>query len=131
DVVFDDAVVAADCWVWGSVDYLYPTKYVSETSIRIEGQREAHFTIGWEDVRLIPFFVIGFQVRIFYLGGMSVEVNLTVTRVANIISFTGLGLLIVCSAKVVAPVITSRIRNGPSISTPNDSPVLDLTIANV
>lgn len=109
DVIFEESAVADDCWVWGIVNYEYPTKFVSAASIRIEGQREVHFTFGWEDVRLIPIFVIGFLVRIFYLGGMSVEVTATITRVANIISFTGLGLLIVCSVSELAPILISRL----------------------
>ena len=108
-VVFDDTAVPDDCWVWAQVDYQYPTKSIGETAIRLEGQREVNFTFGWENVRLIPIFVTRFLVRLFYWGSETVTVNVTISRLTNIATFAGLGLLVASAFVVMTPVLIDMI----------------------
>ncbi len=105
NVIFDDSAVPEDCWVWTQVDYRYPTKYIGETAIRLEGQREVSFTFGWENVRLIPIFVTGFMVRLFYLGSETVTVNVTISSLATVATVVGLGLILVSVLVTIAPVM--------------------------
>jgi hypothetical protein len=87
-VEFDSTATPDDCCVWALVNYQYPTKGVSETVIRLEGQREMSFIFGWENVRLIPFVVI--------------------TSVANLVTLTGFGFLIILIVTILKPVIVNR-----------------------
>jgi membrane protease YdiL (CAAX protease family) len=107
-VVFDSSATPADCWVWALVNYQYPTKGISETGIRLEGQRDVSFTFGWENVYLIPVFVTGFIVRLFYLGTTRVSVDVVVTSLANLVTLTGLGFLVTIAVIILKPVIISR-----------------------
>jgi hypothetical protein len=108
-VEFDSFATPDDCWVWTVVNYQYPTKGVSETAIRLEGQREVSFTFGWEIVHLIPIFVTGFMVRLFYLGIDSVSVDVSILRLGNLVTLTGLGFLVILAAIILKPVITNRL----------------------
>jgi hypothetical protein len=89
--------------VWALVFYQYPTKTIIETAIRFEGQREVSFEFGWENVRLIPVFVTGFMVRLFYLGADSVSVDVVVTSLANLVTLTGLGFLVILVVPILKP----------------------------
>jgi len=104
-VSFDDSAVPSDCWVWAQIDYQYPTKSIGETAIRLEGQREVDFTFSWANVHLIPFFVTCFLVRLFYWGSETVMVNVTISRLTNIATLAGLGLLVASVFVVIAPVM--------------------------
>ena len=106
-VEFDSSATPDDCWVWALVNYQYPTKGIGETAIRLEGQREVGFTFGWENVRLIPVFVTGFIVRLFYLGTESVSVDVVVTRLVNLVTLTGLGFLVILTVTILKPAIIS------------------------
>ena len=64
----------------------------------------------WEDVRLIPVFVTGFTIRIFYLGTERVSVDVLITRLENIVTLTGLGLVVILAAIILRPVISNRLR---------------------
>jgi hypothetical protein len=108
-VEFDSSATPDDCLVWALVNYQYPTKGISEAAIRLEGQREMSFTFGWENVRLIPIFVTGFLVRIFYFGTESVSVDVSITRLGNLVTLTGLGILVILTAIVLKPVIINRL----------------------
>jgi hypothetical protein len=108
-VEFDSSATPGDCLVWALVNYQYPTKGISEAAIRLEGQREMYFTFGWENVRLIPIFVTGFLVRIFYFGTESVSVDVSITRFGNLVTLTGLGLLIILAAIILKPVIINQV----------------------
>jgi hypothetical protein len=107
-VEFDSSATPDDCWVWALVNYQYPTKGISETAIRLEGQREVSFTFGWENVRLIPIFVTGFVVRLFYLGIDVVSVDVVATSLVNLVTLTGLGLLVILAVTILKPAIISR-----------------------
>ena len=107
-VEFDSVAISDDCGVWALVNYQYPTKGVSETAIRLEGQREMSFTFGWENIRLLPVFVTGFIVRLFYLGTESVSVDVSITRLVNLVTLTGFGFLIILIATILKPVIVDR-----------------------
>ena len=107
-VDFASSAIPDDCGVWALVNYQYPTKGVSETAIRLEGQLEVDFTFGWENIRLIPVFVTGFVVRLFYLGAGIASVSVVITRLANLITFTGLGFLIILIATILKPVIVRK-----------------------
>jgi len=107
-VEFDSSATPDDCWVWALVDYQYPTKGISETAIRLEGQCEMSFTFGWENVRLIPVFVTGFTIRIFYLGTESVSVDILITRLGNLVTLTGFGLIVILTVIILKPVIVNR-----------------------
>lgn len=104
-VSFDDSAVPGYCWVWAEIYYQYPTKGVGQTAIRLEGQREVSFTFGWANVRLIPIFITRFLVRLFYWGSETVTVNVTISRLANIAAFAGLGLLVASVTIIMAPVM--------------------------
>ena len=108
-VEFDSSTSPDDCLVWALVNYQYPTKGISEAAIRLEGQREMSFTLGWENVRLIPIFVTGFLVRIFYFGTESVSVDVSITRFGNPVTLTGLGLLVILTAIILKTVITKQV----------------------
>ena len=110
-VEFDSSATPDDCWVWALVNYQYPKKGIGETAIRLEGQREVGFTFGWENVRLIPVFVTGFIVRLFYLGTESVSVDVVVTRLVNLVTLTGLGFLVILAVTILKPAIISRFGN--------------------
>jgi len=107
-VEFGSSATTDDCVVWALVFYQYPTKTIIETAIRFEGQREASFEFGWENVRLIPVFVTGFMVRLFYLGADSVSVDVVVTSLANLVTLTGLGFLVILVVPILKPVIINR-----------------------
>ena len=107
-VEFDSSATTDDCVVWALVFYQYPTKGIIETAIRLEGQREVSFEFGWENVRLIPVFVTGFMVRLFYLGADSVSVDVVVTSLANLVTLTGLGVLVTLAITILKPVIINR-----------------------
>lgn len=107
-VAFDSSATTDDCVVWALVFYQYPTKGISETAIRLEGQREVSFEFGWENVRLIPVFVTGFMVRLFYLGADSVSVDVVVTSLANLVTLTGLGFLVILVVPILKPAIINR-----------------------
>ena len=107
-VEFDSSATPEDCWVWALVFYQYPTKGISETAIRLEGQQEVSCTFGWENVRLIAIFVTGFMVRLFYLGTDSVSVDVVVTSLANLVTLTGLGFLVTLAVIILKPAIISR-----------------------
>jgi hypothetical protein len=108
-VEFDSSATSDDCWVWALVNYQYPTKEIGETAIRLEGQREVSFTFGWENVRLIPVFVTGFIVRLFYWGVGIVSVNVVIARLGNLVTLSGLGLIGILAAAILKPVIISRL----------------------
>jgi hypothetical protein len=108
-VSFDDSAVPGYCWVWAEIDYQYPTKGIGETAIRLEGQREVDFTFGWANVRLIPIFVTRFLVRLYYWGSETVTVNVTISRLTNIATLAGLGLLVASAFVVMAPVMVDMI----------------------
>ncbi|MFW9962069.1 MAG: hypothetical protein ACFFCX_00750 [Candidatus Sifarchaeia archaeon] len=108
-VDFDISATPNDCWVWALVNYQYPTKGISETAIRLEGQREVSFTIGWENVRLIPVFVTGFVVRLFYYGIEHVSVDVVIARAGNLITLVGLGLVVILAAAILKPTIINRL----------------------
>jgi hypothetical protein len=108
-VSFDDSADPEGCWVWALVNYQYPTKGISETALRFEGHREVDFMFGWENVRLIPIFVTGFVLRLFYYGTNTVTVDVIVTSLANVIVATGVGLISVSAAMVVVPVFVNRV----------------------
>ena len=107
-VEFDSSATTDDCVVWALVYYQYPTQVIIETAIRLEGQREVSFTFGWEDVNLIPVFVTGFMVRLFYLGTDSVSVDVVVTSLANLVTLTGLGFLVTLVVSILKPAIINR-----------------------
>ena len=107
-VEFDSSAISDDCEVWALVCYQYPTQVIIEAAIRFEGQREVSFIFGWENVRLIPVFVTGFTVRLFYLGTDSVSVDVAVTSLANLITLTGLGFLVILVVPILKPVIVNR-----------------------
>ncbi|MCK5302540.1 MAG: hypothetical protein KAJ96_05300 [Candidatus Thorarchaeota archaeon] len=107
-VEFDSSTTTDDCVVWALVFYQYPTKGIIETAIRLEGQREVSFEFGWENVRLIPVFVTGFMVRLFYLGADSVSVDVVVASLANVVTLTGLGFLGTLVVPILKPVIINR-----------------------
>ncbi|MFX0107462.1 MAG: hypothetical protein ACFE7R_04195, partial [Candidatus Hodarchaeota archaeon] len=94
-VNFDDTAVLSDCLVWALVNYQYPTKSISETALRFEGEGDISFTFGWAHVRLIPIFVTGFVIRLFYLGYNQISVNTTVTRLGNLLTYSGLGIIVI------------------------------------
>ncbi len=107
-VEFDSSATTGDCVVWALVYYQYPTKVIIETAIRLEGQREVSFAFGWENVGLIPVFVTGFMVRLFYLGTDTVSVDVVVTSLANLVTLTGLGFLVILVLPILKPVIINR-----------------------
>ncbi len=107
-VEFDSSATPDDCWVWALVNYQYPTKGISETAVRLEGEREVSFIFGWENIRLIPVFVTGFTIRIFYLSTESVSVDVLITRLGNLATLTGLGLIVVLTAIILKPFIINR-----------------------
>ncbi len=107
-VEFDGSATPDDCVVWALVCYQYPTKGICETAIRLEGQREVSFTFGWEDVRLIPVFVTGFTIRLFYTGTDSVSVDVVVTSLANLVTLTGLGFLVTLAVTILKPAMINR-----------------------
>ena len=107
-VEFDSSANTDDCVVWALVYYQYPTQVIIEPAIRLEGQREIIFTFGWKNVRLIPVFVTGFAVRLFYLGTDSVSVDVVVTSLANLVTLTGLGFLVILVVPIIKPVIINR-----------------------
>ncbi len=107
-VEFDSTATPEDCWVWALVNYQYPTKGVGETPIRLEGQREVIFTFGWENVHLIPVFVTGFVVRLFYWGVGIISVSVVITRLANLVTLAGFGLLIILIVTILKPSIVNR-----------------------
>ena len=108
-VEFDSSATPDDCLVWALVNYQYPTKGISEAAIRLEDQREMSFTFGWENVRLIPIFVTGFLVRIFYFGTESVSVDVSITRLGNLVTLTGLGLIVILTVIILKPVIINQV----------------------
>lgn len=108
-VEFDSSATPDDCLVWALVNYQYPTKGISEAAIRLEGQSEMSFTFGWENVRLIPIFVTGFLVRIFYFGTESVSVDVYIIRLGNLVTLIGLGLLVILIAIVLKPAIINQV----------------------
>ena len=67
------------------------------------------FTFGWENVRLIPIFVTGFLVRIFYFGTESVSVDVYIIRLGNLVTLIGLGLLVILIAIVLKPAIINQV----------------------
>ena len=105
---FDSSATPDDCVVWALICYQYPTKGICHSAISLEGQREAIFTFGWENVRLIPFFVTGFTVRLFYTGTDSVSVDVVVTSLANLVTLTGLGFLVTLVVIILKPAIINR-----------------------
>ena len=107
-VEFDSSATPDDCRVWALVFYQYPTKLIIEAAIRLEGQREVSFTFGWADVSLIPVFVTGFMVRLFYGGTNSVSVDVVVTSLANLVTLTGLGFLIILVVPILKPFMINR-----------------------
>ncbi|MEE9353742.1 MAG: hypothetical protein V3U94_04895 [Candidatus Thorarchaeota archaeon] len=107
-VEFDSSATPDDCVVWALICYQYPTKGICHSAIRSEGQREAIFTFGWENVRLIPLFVTGFTIRLFYTGTDSVSVDVVVTSLANLVTLTGLGVLVTLAITILKPVIINR-----------------------
>ena len=107
-VEFDSSATTDDCVVWALVYYQYPTQVIIEPAIRLEGQREVIFTFGWENVRLIPVFVTGFTVRLFYLSTDSISVDVVVTSLANLVTLTGLGFLVILVVPILKPVIINR-----------------------
>jgi hypothetical protein len=107
-VEFDSSATPDDCRVWALVHYQYPTKVIIETAIRLERQREVSFTFGWDNVRLIPVFVTGFIVRLFYLGTDSVSVDVVVTSLTNLVTLTGLGFLVTLAVAILKPAIINR-----------------------
>ncbi len=107
-VEFNSSATPDDCWVWALICYQYPTQGICHSAIRLEGQREVIFTFGWENVRLIPVFVTGFTIRLFYLGTDSVSVDVVVTSLANLVTLTGLGVLITLAITILKPVIINR-----------------------
>ncbi len=107
-VEFDSSATTDDCVVWALICYQYPTQGICHSAIRLEGQREAIFTFGWENVRLIPFFVTGFTVRLFYTGTDSVSVDVVVTSLANLVTLTGLGFLVTLAVIILKPAIISK-----------------------
>jgi hypothetical protein len=100
-VEFDSSTSPDDCLVWALVNYQYPTKGISEAAIRLEGQREMSFTLGWENT--------GFLVRIFYFGTESVSVDVSITRFGNPVTLTGLGLLVILTVIILKTVITKQV----------------------
>ena len=58
-------------------------------------------------MRLIPVFVTGFIVRLFYLGTESVSVDVVVTRLVNLVTLTGLGFLVILTVTILKPAIIS------------------------
>ncbi|MDH4213945.1 MAG: hypothetical protein OEV85_08490 [Candidatus Thorarchaeota archaeon] len=109
-VSFNESADPEDCWVWALVNYQYPTKGISETALRFEGQREVDFTFGWEDVRLIPVFVTGFVLRLFYYGTNTVAVDVIITSLTNMIVATGVGLLSISATMVLIPIFVNRFE---------------------
>jgi len=107
-VEFDSSATPDDCWVRALVYYQYPTKVISDTAIRLEGQCEVSFTFGWENVRLIPVFVTGFTVSLFYTGTDSVSVDVVVTSLANLVTLTGFGFLVILVLPILKPAVISR-----------------------
>jgi len=107
-VEFDSSATTDDCVVWALVFYQYPTKTIIETAIRFEEQREVSFEFGWADVSLIPVFVTGFMIRLFYSGTDSVSVDVVVTSLTNLVTLTGLGFLVTLVVPIVKPVIINR-----------------------
>jgi hypothetical protein len=107
-VEFDSSATPDDCVVWALICYQYPTKGICHSAIRSEGQRKAIFTFGWENVRLIPFFVTGFTIRLFYTGTDSVSVDVVVTSLANLVTLTGLGFLVTLTVTILKPAIINR-----------------------
>ena len=107
-VEFDSSATPDDCVVWALVQYQYPTQGICHSTTRLEGQREATFTFGWENVRLIPFFVTGFTVRLFYTGTDSVSVDVVITSLVNLVTLTGLGFLVILVVPILKPVMINR-----------------------
>jgi hypothetical protein len=109
-VQFDSTATQSDCIVWALVYYQYPTKGIGETALRFEGEREVSFTFGWESVRLLPFFVTDFVIRLFYFGPNEVSVSVMVTHVGNIVTYVGFGLLAVSLIVFAIPFLSAKIN---------------------
>jgi hypothetical protein len=111
-IKFDSNVDPSLCEVWGIITYQYPTKSVGETpeSLRFGNQLEVDFIFGWKDVQLIPIFVTGFIIRIFYWGEETILVDVTLTRLGNAFSYTGIGLVGFSALQLVIPVMIDKFR---------------------
>ena len=109
-IEFNDSALQEYCDVYVLVNYQYPTKFVSEAALRFSNQSEISCTISWEDVRLIPVFVTGFLVRVFYSGSNIVQVSAVFTRHANIITYSGFSFMAFSVAIVLIPMLLSKIK---------------------
>jgi hypothetical protein len=109
-VEFGSSATPANCVVWVLVNYQYPSKSLSEATLRFDGQQEVSFSFGWENVRYIPIFVTGFMIRLFYMGPDTVSVDVVITRIVNPITVTGLGFLAYSITVILGPIIIKRLR---------------------
>ncbi len=109
-VIFDDSAIVEYCDVYILVNYWYPTKFVSEAAFRFGNQAEISCTVSWGDVRLIPVFVTGFILRIFYSGSNMVQVETTITKHTNVLAYSGVSIMIFSIALVLIPRVRLKLQ---------------------
>lgn len=112
-VIFDDSAIVEYCDVYILINYQYPTKYVSEAAYRFSNQSEISCVVSWGDVRLIPVLVTGFILRIFYSGSNMVQVETTITKHVDVLTYGGVGIMIFSIALVLVPIIRLRLQKKP------------------
>ena len=88
NVVFNDSSISGLHDVWPIITYSYPTKTVSETTIRFSYIENVTFQFGWNNLTLSPLLLSEFTVRVFFSGTRAVEVNITITYPYGLVQST-------------------------------------------
>jgi len=106
--VFDTEAESGRREIWPITNYRYPTKTLSESVRRFINQSQVTFRYGWENATYLPIFVTGFVVRVFYEGNETVDVSLTVMKLARPTVYIGIGMFAMSMVLFVGALLLHR-----------------------